>query len=226
MRDETVVPHTLMRGPSFLIPNHPTFRFRYPQHFPVLHHQSSVMGSQPQEEPGKNDPEQFLSCQNPEFQYLLCVICEGVYSDPLQCPSEHYFCRSCITTWLSRSQTCPIDRSQLAITDLKPAPRVIDKMISSLQVRCRFHLFGCNKTPSSESLSQHVLTCDYRRHPLRDHDYPASHTSLKKHHQPQEIRPPVWWLAEELVKQEAGGRGDDGRRLLQRLKFDAHSFSL
>ena len=118
------------------------------------------------------DPEEYLSHANPEFQHLICVICEGVFEDPVQCCSEHYFCRSCITDWLSRSATCPIDRSCLTAADLRPAPRLLTDVIASLLIRCRYHVFGClHGMAGQRSLLQHLLSCDQREAPLLDHDY-------------------------------------------------------
>lgn len=126
-----------------------------------------------------NDPEAYMSCGRPEFQHLICLICEGVYDDPVQCPSEHYFCKHCITNWLTRSQTCPIDRNVLQVRDLEPAPRILSDVINSLEIHCRYHCFGCQTgVAQKEPLPSHLAVCGYRWLPLRDHDYTGPGTTL------------------------------------------------
>ena len=183
---------------------------------------------QPEPVPATSDPEEYTSHRNPEFEHLICVICEGVYSDPQQCASEHYFCRSCITNWITRSQTCPIDRCSLTIDDLRPAPRILNDMIQSLQIRCRFHTFGCEQTPAGHAaLAQHVLVCDQRWLPLRDHDY----CDRQPHPQPQpqpkqtaDFRGPGHRMrkVEDWLMRETGTSGGDDR-LYQRPAFNPRS---
>lgn len=185
-------------------------------------HQSAGMGPKKRTACLTNDPEQYTSHQNPEFQHLICVICEGMYTEPQQCSSEHYFCRSCITNWITRSQTCPIDRSRLTIDDLRPAPRILSDMIQSLQIRCRYHLFGCKQGLSGEtSLAHHLLVCDWRWHPLRDHDYCASRPDPRP-----DVRRPGTGVdkVRDWLERGMGGGGDDG--LFQRPKFDPRSYFL
>ena len=46
---------------------------------------------------------------------LLCSICQGVLRSPHSCKAGHTFCRECITTWLGRQRTCPVDRQPLTL---------------------------------------------------------------------------------------------------------------
>lgn len=163
-----------------------------------------------------NDPEKYLSYGNPEFEHLICVICEGVYVDPQQCSSEHYFCNRCITDWLSRSHTCPIDRRPLTLRDLRPAPRILCNMIDSLRIRCRYHDFGCTMDLSGEqALVRHVHHCDHRRSPLRDHDYMAYAAGNKAGKRLVQTS----MLREKGAQSVAAGDG----RLFVRPKFDPRS---
>ncbi|CAF4413460.1 unnamed protein product, partial [Adineta steineri] len=62
---------------------------------------------------------------------LICAICGGVLQDPLQAPTcEHAFCQICINEWLSRVQTCPIDRQSMESDQLKPVPRILKNLLS------------------------------------------------------------------------------------------------
>lgn len=58
-------------------------------------------------------------------------ICGGVLEDPLQAPTcEHIFCRNCIEEWLSRSSTCPIDRTSIEFEQLKTVPRILKNLLN------------------------------------------------------------------------------------------------
>jgi hypothetical protein len=53
---------------------------------------------------------------------LQCSICLKVLKDPVQCPNEHYFCRSCIQKCLhENSETCPMCQYQLTEETLEEA---------------------------------------------------------------------------------------------------------
>lgn len=124
------------------------------------------------------EPEEYVSYNNPEFQHLICFICEGVFEDPVQCQDQHYFCRTCIQEWLLINPSCPIDVKPLTKSDLKAAPRILKNIIDDLHVKCQYHVFGCPVTihggsPSipSSSVTDHTSTCIYRWWSLIDHDY-------------------------------------------------------
>ena len=62
-------------------------------------------------------------------------ICGGVLEDPLQAPTcEHTFCRVCIEEWLSRSSTCPIDRTIIDIEQLKTIPRILKNLLNRFDI--------------------------------------------------------------------------------------------
>lgn len=131
----------------------------------------------------QREPEEYVSCENQEFQHLICFICEGVYSDPVQCQEDHYFCRSCVKDWLHDNKTCPVDLKPLEVNQLKPAPRILRNIIDDLHVKCRYHIFGCPVTvnaQSSLSVSGHTSSCNYRWWSLVDHDYNLIHPTSKE----------------------------------------------
>lgn len=48
-----------------------------------------------------------------------------------QAPScEHAFCSGCIHEWLSRQQTCPVDRQPITPSQLKQVPRILRSLLS------------------------------------------------------------------------------------------------
>ena len=78
------------------------------------------------------NPDDFLIEVEP---YLLCIICENVLVEPKSCKAGHTFCDVCISKWLARNKTCPMDREQLAKEDLATV-RIASAAISGLHVRC------------------------------------------------------------------------------------------
>ncbi|CAF1445972.1 unnamed protein product [Adineta steineri] len=91
---------------------------------------------------------------------LICSICGGVLQDPLQAPScEHTFCQICIQEWLSRAQTCPIDRTPLEIDQMKPVPRILKNLLSRLDISCENE--GCMAIVKLDLLVNHLIDCEY-----------------------------------------------------------------
>lgn len=43
---------------------------------------------------------------------------------------EHAFCRACITEWISRQPTCPVDRQAVTASQLRPVPRILRNLLS------------------------------------------------------------------------------------------------
>ena len=69
---------------------------------------------------------------------------------------QHVFCLDCISTALSLSPTCPIDRSRLSRDDLVPAPRIIQQMVQELRVVCPYAKHGCAVVCERSLLSNHL----------------------------------------------------------------------
>ncbi|XP_065567268.1 E3 ubiquitin-protein ligase NRDP1-like isoform X2 [Artemia franciscana] len=93
---------------------------------------------------------------------LLCSICTFVLEDPVQAPiCEHVFCNTCITEWLTSSQTCPIDRTNLTIDALKPAPRILRNFLSRLTLSCSNQTHGCPASLTLERFAAHLRECTF-----------------------------------------------------------------
>ena len=91
---------------------------------------------------------------------LKCPICCMVLSDAVQAPQcEHTFCHDCISSWLTRQSSCPVDRQPLSRSDLKPAPRVLRNLLAKLELRCDFD--GCQQVVKLELLQAHRDGCDF-----------------------------------------------------------------
>ena len=99
--------------------------------------------------------------QYPVGESLHCCICTNVFKDPVMCHNEHIFCRACITTHLTYSQTCPICMQLLTDETLRQAPRGVRNMLTELPIRCEFFNRGCRKYVQLEHLKRHVADCGY-----------------------------------------------------------------
>lgn len=93
---------------------------------------------------------------------LLCPICSGVLEDPVQAPQcEHAFCSSCINEWLSRQQTCPIDRQLILPVQLKPVPRILRNLLARLHISCDNATYGCPSVVKLDMLTSHLEECEH-----------------------------------------------------------------
>lgn len=109
------------------------------------------------------ETERFVN--QPIREAFCCSICFGVLRDAVQCPSEHAFCRTCISIWLSGSNTCPMDRTELSSSQLVQLPRAIRGMIDELEIKCEFANYGCNQTSLLQNYAKfdiHISACLYR----------------------------------------------------------------
>lgn len=95
---------------------------------------------------------------------LQCSICLKVLKDPVQCPNEHYFCRSCIERNLrENAETCPICQHHLTEDSLTKAPRILTEMLGNLKIRCDYENRGCAGFVKLEYLEGHVKACCHAR---------------------------------------------------------------
>ena len=93
---------------------------------------------------------------------LLCPICSNVLKDPVQCPNEHYCCRSCIVKHLhENSETCPTCQHHLTEETLRKPPRLLTNMLHNLKIRCDHAKRGCRELIKLEFLDHHVKSCGY-----------------------------------------------------------------
>ncbi|KAK4302261.1 hypothetical protein Pmani_025637 [Petrolisthes manimaculis] len=93
---------------------------------------------------------------------LLCPICSEVLEDPLQAPScEHAFCSGCINEWLSRQQTCPVDRQPITSSQLKSVPRILRSLLSKLYISCDNKPHGCGSVVKLDALGCHLEECEF-----------------------------------------------------------------
>ncbi|CAG9861948.1 unnamed protein product [Phyllotreta striolata] len=93
---------------------------------------------------------------------LVCPICSGVLEDPIQAPiCEHAFCKSCITEWISRQPTCPVDRQIVTSPQLRQVPRIIRNLLSRLCITCDNAQYGCTRVLKLDALAAHLEECEH-----------------------------------------------------------------
>ena len=93
---------------------------------------------------------------------LQCSVCLKVFKDPVQCPNEHYFCRSCVQKNLRHNaETCPVCQHPLTEETLTKAPRILTELLESLMIRCDYENRGCQELIKLEFLDRHVRSCGY-----------------------------------------------------------------
>ena len=93
---------------------------------------------------------------------LQCSVCFKVFKDPVQCPNEHYFCRSCIQRNLRHNaETCPVCQHPLTEETLTKPPRILTELLEGLMIRCDYENRGCQELIKLEFLDRHVRSCGY-----------------------------------------------------------------
>ncbi|CAH1112586.1 unnamed protein product [Psylliodes chrysocephalus] len=93
---------------------------------------------------------------------LVCPICSEVLEDPIQAPvCEHTFCKTCITEWISRQPTCPVDRQILTSPQLRQVPRIIRNLLSRLCLTCDNAQYGCTRVLKLDALPAHLEECEH-----------------------------------------------------------------
>lgn len=80
----------------------------------------------------------------------ICPICHQSFTDPVQTPCEHRFCRGCLAEWQQNNNTCPFDRLPLEATELV-----------TVVLNCAICLEECNaacETPCGHTFCRGCIT--------------------------------------------------------------------
>ncbi|KAI2810290.1 E3 ubiquitin-protein ligase NRDP1 [Blomia tropicalis] len=96
------------------------------------------------------------------YDEVICCICFGVLESAYEIAEcGHLFCEHCIKRWIAcpmySSPTCPIDRNEITIDDIRPAPEFIQNFIGQLVVSCDFD--QCIVKVSLKDLNRHRHQC-------------------------------------------------------------------
>ncbi|XP_046841395.1 E3 ubiquitin-protein ligase PDZRN3-B-like [Xenia sp. Carnegie-2017] len=114
---------------------------------------------------GGYEQERFADKVHPRFE---CPICFKIFKDPVQCPNEHYFCRTCIERYLLTSDKCPECRCHLTKETLQDIARFVTKMLEDLDIRCVNANRGCPEIVKLQFLQRHEENCGYSPTPCRN----------------------------------------------------------
>lgn len=93
---------------------------------------------------------------------LICPICTQVLDNPVQTSSEHLFCEEELLEWLTRSNLCPVTKTELDPTSIRKPGRIVMNMLSELELRCPNTVHGCSWIGQNGQLSHHLKSCEYR----------------------------------------------------------------
>ena len=96
---------------------------------------------------------------------LRCPICRTMCKTPMQSPTGHLFCKSCITDALERSQKCPVTGEPLTLDEMKPiekSNKILHKIWGDVPMRCQYHVHGCNWTGEQMLVKNHEKKCTFK----------------------------------------------------------------
>ncbi|XP_074645999.1 E3 ubiquitin-protein ligase PDZRN3-like [Tubulanus polymorphus] len=90
-----------------------------------------------------------------------CVLCKGVFDNPLQTVCGHVFCSACIIQWIYDCNECPHKCQKLVVDDLTD---ILDlrNIILNMQVRCKYADKGCKEVVTVTNLPLHAEKCGFK----------------------------------------------------------------
>ncbi len=90
---------------------------------------------------------------------LMCPICRCPFVQPTKLDCEHFFCRTCVTIALTHqegeSKSCPTCRRKTSQASIASAPKIIDRILDELLVRCPMFKEGCSAEMPRGSVHDH-----------------------------------------------------------------------
>ncbi|CAD8092739.1 unnamed protein product [Paramecium sonneborni] len=91
-------------------------------------------------------------------KYLKCIICEGVYNEPVRVKCGHTFCKICISQWINDHQNCPECRSNIKKKNFQ-TDRIAAGILGELDVYCSDKKYGCKWKGVLDRLEVHQQKC-------------------------------------------------------------------
>uniref|UniRef100_A0A1A9WZR6 E3 ubiquitin-protein ligase NRDP1 n=1 Tax=Glossina brevipalpis TaxID=37001 RepID=A0A1A9WZR6_9MUSC len=150
---------------------------------------------------------------------LICPVCCGVLEEPVEAAEcEHTFCRTCINDWLSRQSSCPLDTNSLTVANLRPASRIMKRLLSRLSITCNNAGRGCTLILRLDALNSHLEECEHN--PERSADAPEE---LLAHGCVQELRNMV--LMQERTISEITTEMADQTTIINELQNELRDFN-
>lgn len=98
----------------------------------------------------------------PPCRELLCSICHCVLYNPVECPCQHVFCRSCLESRLQDRKACPQCEEPVDQSSLVKTSYLVRNIILSLKLVCKNSSRGCQETCCVEHYEVHLKVCPYQ----------------------------------------------------------------
>ena len=105
-----------------------------------------------------------LEYDSPCDQNLICAICYCPFVNAVRLPCEHVFCLRCVNDAMKisgvgfrpSSLNCPSCRRKIHANEIISMPKILDRMLDELMVRCPLKDEGCNELVQRCEVQQHV----------------------------------------------------------------------
>ena len=111
-----------------------------------------------------------LEYVSPYDHNLMCAICYCPFLNAVRLPCEHVFCQRCVNDAIRisgigfrpSSVNCPSCRRMTHASEITPMPKILDRMLDELLVKCPLKDEGCNEQIPRCEVQQHVdKKCTY-----------------------------------------------------------------
>lgn len=105
-----------------------------------------------------------LEYVSPYDHNLMCAICYCPFVNAVRLPCEHVFCLRCVNDAMKisgigfrpSSVNCPSCRRMTHASEITSMPKILDRMLDDLMVRCPLKDEGCNEQVQRCDVQQHV----------------------------------------------------------------------
>lgn len=109
---------------------------------------------------------------------LMCAICHCPFVAPVRLSCEHVFCQRCVNQAFNHqslySRSCPSCRRTMDLPSINPVPKILDRILDDLLVRCPLRAEGCLEEMPRCQLQDHLdKYC-----PFHEVDCPCKECSL------------------------------------------------
>eukprot|EP01083_Nonionella_stella_P089425 249502_1 len=107
-----------------------------------------------------------ITLQEGFAQGLICNECQNIPKKGYgrTCPNNHIYCKRCIDRLVKNKAYCTIKEckiQKIQFTESRMLPKVLERLIDDLQVKCPNYHLHCSWNGSFSSLSDHVRKCQY-----------------------------------------------------------------
>ena len=97
---------------------------------------------------------------------LMCAICHCPFVFPVKLDCDHVFCQRCINEAMMcqnrLSRNCPTCRRRLDATSITPVPKILERILDELLVKCPLDKEGCKEIMPRSRVQDHVFGyCPY-----------------------------------------------------------------